>query len=276
MGEGMTTALARHSTVVELVAAFREAEATVRRTFAAIDEAEKRLNAAFLLDTEPMSHGIKIDASHSGAWDSFDEPDRCIDRMARRAWEIIIERLELRRMMSIKRYADLEKQLRDGPLPDVTEENVAAFAQQYLDALPEMLTEAVSEVYEWLRPGPYSKEYKTNSKYEIRSKVVLERCVQSAWIGEGFRVSDYACRRLVALENVFNSLDGKGQIAKSYKSELEMAIDASGASGGGETPLFRFRSFKNGNLHIEFLRLDLLKRFNQIAGGRRLKPEVAA
>ena len=43
-------------------------------------------------------------------------------------------------------------------------------------------------------------------------------------------------------------------------------------TGKGETPLFGFRVFRNGNLHIEFKRPDLLDRLNRIAGGARLRP----
>ena len=38
-----------------------------------------------------------------------------------------------------------------------------------------------------------------------------------------------------------------------------------------ETPYFKGRVFSNGNMHLEFKRRDLLKRLNQIAGGRRLR-----
>jgi len=57
---------------------------------------------------------------------------------------------------------------------------------------------------------------------------------------------------------------------------VETAIGQSGREGRGETPLFRFKAFRNQNVHLEFKRLDLLKRFNQIAGGRRLKPKACA
>lgn len=75
-------------------------------------------------------------------------------------------------------------------------------------------------------------------------------------------------QKLIALENVFNALDGKGQISKSWQSELDQAIDAMppGAKRG-ETSLFEFTCHKNKNLHLTFKRLDLLQRFNQMAAG---------
>lgn len=259
--------LARRSTVRELVAAFQAAEATVRASFAAIVEAEAALNAVFTMGDR---YGIRVEASRHSHGSAFDDADAAINRMARQAWETIVDRLELRRMMSIKRWEELRRQLEKGELPSITEENVNAFARGYAVALPDMIEEAVGEVFDWLRP--WNTDYKTNSKLEIGPKVILSYMVESAWLKPGFRANYNKTQRMVALENAFRALDGKGNIAPNYQSELQTAIEASGAEGRGETPLFRFRAFKNGNLHIEFRRLDLLKRFNQIAGGRRLKP----
>lgn len=75
------------------------------------------------------------------------------------------------------------------------------------------------------------------------------------------------------MENVFHALDGKGSISKSHRGLLVDAIEALEwrGDGRGETELFEFRCFRNGNLHLRFKRLDLLKRFNQRAGGKRLR-----
>lgn len=263
-------ALAHHSTVVELVAAFESAERDVRAAFASIVEAERRINAAFTLG----SH-IDIKVSAARHWgDDFDDADACIERMARSAWRVIVDRLELRRMMSIRRYADLEKAIKEGPLPSITEENVEAFVRQHVDGFESMFQQAVVEVFEWLRPC--RDTYKTNSKFEIGPKVVLERTVDCQWLSRpGFRVEYHQQQKLIALENVFNGLDGKGSVAKSHLSLLEGTICTS-PSGRGETDLFAFRAFKNGNLHLTFKRIDLLAKFNATAGGASLKPSSEA
>jgi hypothetical protein len=265
MNEGETD-LARRSTVRELVAAFQQAEATVRASFAAIVDAEKKLNAVFTMGEQ---FGIRIEASRHGHGTDFSDADGAVKRIARQAWAVIVDRLELRRMMSIKRWNELENQLDKGELPEITEENVNAFAKGYAIALPDMIGEAVEEVFNWLRP--WNTDYKTNSKYEVGEKVVLSWIVDRAFCKEGYRVNYNRSQNLVALENVFNALDGKGNIAKGYQSELQTAIEASGKEGRGETSLFSFRVFKNGNMHMTFKRADLLARFNQIAGGRRLR-----
>lgn len=265
-----STDLTRATTIRALVAAFQEAAQTVRVTFAAIAEAESKLNAVYTLGESHRD--IRIDASR-GRWaNNFADPDDTIERMKRAAWSVIVDRLELRRMMSIKRWNEMEHQLSKGELPAITDENVQAFARGALDSLPEMLTEAVTEVFEWLRP--WRSEYKTNSKLEIGRKVVLQYIVERAdlrWTWSP-RVNYRYTQNLTAMENVFSALDGKGQVSKVHYSALQNAINASAPSCRGETDYFRFRVFKNGNMHLEFKRLDLLDRFNKIAGGKRMRP----
>lgn len=267
----MSTDLARASTVRELVAAFREAEATVRTTFAAIVEAEKKLNAVFTLGAD---RDIRIDATHGHYSDRFGDPDDTISRMTRQAWVVIVDRLELRRMMSMARWTELDEQLRTGELPPISDESVAAFVRGAQEKLPEMIGAAVEEVFDWLRPE--RSEYKTNTELEIGPKVILRGIVEHAWMKPGFRVNHYRQQHLIALENVFSALDGRGNISKTHHSAIETAIGESGVEGRGETELFEFRACRNGNLHIAFRRLDLLDKLNRMAGGMRLRPAPAA
>ena len=273
------TDLARRSTVTQLVAAFREAENVVRVSFATIVAAEERLNHAFTLGGH---NSIRIDAARGSYHSDFSDPDDCVARMTRTAWRVIVERLELRRVMSIKRWTELDRELDKGTLPAITEENVYTFAKQYADSFGAMMRESVVEVFEWLRPGRHSAaaKYKTNSQLEIPKKVILPYIVERAdkrWRFDRFKVNYNRQQELTAMERVFSMLDGQGEILDTYKSALEMAINESFPNDGkGETTYFRFRVFENGNMHIEFKRLDLLKQFNQIAGGGRLRPSDAS
>jgi len=244
----------------------------VRAAFAAIVAAEERLNTSLGLVGEYATGRIRVDAS--GRYnDRFNMPDETIKKMAQGTWEHIVERLELRRFMSIKRWEELQKQLKDEKLPAITEENVNAFARGHLAQARGMLKEAVDEVFEWLRPRGNSRvgKLKTNTEMEVGERVILGYTVERAWSGKGLKVHYHRSQHVTALENVFNALDGQGEISKAYQSALETAIAAS-ADGTGETPLFTFRACKNGNLHLTFRRLDLLARFNQVAGGTRLRP----
>lgn len=269
--------LAKRHTVRELVAAFEAAEATTRRCFAELHEANVSLCAAF---SQGNIREIRIDASYRGTEDDFDDADRAVARMQRQAWEVIVDKLELRRMMSTSRFTELQKRLQEGPLPPITEEAVIGFAQHYANELPKMIEEAVREVYDWLRPWSEESrggQYKTNRGaifHEVGPRVVKTCMVERHFLGSGFRVRfGRSQQELVCLENVFRAFDGGGNIGREHYSVLERAINESGNAGVGETEYFGFRACKNGNLHLHFKRLDLLARFNQVAGGKRLGTE---
>ena len=74
---------------------------------------------------------------------------------------------------------------------------------------------------------------------------------------------------LTALDNVFSMIDGKGAV-KSYYGGLSDAITSS-PDGKGKTEYFSFKCFMNGNLHIEFMKPELVAKLNAVAGGARLR-----
>lgn len=264
-----STDLVNRATVRDLVLAFASAEQDIRAAFAAIVAAEKRVNAVFTLGGE-----CPIRVSACGSWyrDNFADPDEAVALMTRSAWRTIVERLELRRFMSIKAHEQMTKALDTDKLPAITEENVLRFAHDHLARARSYLQEAVQEVFEWLRPrkGTQTGDLKTNSELEVPEKVIIGYICERGWSG-GFRVNHYRQQNLVALENVFNGLAGNGTVCKGYRSLLETAIEAA-KDGEGETDLFRFRCCLNGNLHLWFKSAELLQRFNALAGGARLRP----
>lgn len=264
--------MARRSTVRELVLAFQRAETATRSAFAAIVTAENDVNVAF--GAKPGGHRqIWISASGNRHHCNFENVDDAIRIMRRQAWSAIVDRLELRRMMSMAAWKKHEQEAQDAePLP-ITEQTVNGFARFVFSRIHTMHEEAVTEVFDWLRPRDVSdRRYATNSLYEIGKRVVLERVVEVAWQrAGGYSVNYHYEQNLTALENVFTALDGNGMINEGHYSLLSAAIKAC-VGGVGETDYFRFRCFKKGTLHLEFKRTDLVAKLNAIAGGKTLRP----
>ncbi len=81
---------------------------------------------------------------------------------------------------------------------------------------------------------------------------------------------------MTAMDNVFHMLDGKG-IPPGYNGPLITAINQTGPEGKGQTDYFKFALYAgNGNMHLEFRRIDLVDQLNSVAGGgalRKPKPE---
>jgi hypothetical protein len=270
----MSEKLAHRFTVSEVVRVYNKAVERIRGGFAMIDQADTELNETFKMDG---SGGIYI-REHGGRTLGFDSRDceSALFQIRHEVWSCIIDRLEIRRMMSIKRWDEIQEQIKKRQLPEITEESVAQLVRGFEAHLMSgvMIEEAVQEVFEWLRPR--RSKYKTNSELEIPSRVILSWMVERCEYGRSsWRVS-YRCEQdLIALENVIRAIRGDGVTARASYSAISNVISAEGFDGVGETDLFRFRCCKNRNLHLEFKDRESLARFNAIAGGRRLRPAAA-
>ncbi len=271
----MTDTLARRLSVSEAVAIFETAEADLRKAFALLANVEKTLSDTF------SPHGdnqrwIYVRDRYSHRSMNFVEVDGALAELRRDVWQGLVNRLELRSMMSIRAWEKLEKQIKEEEPPPIDRETVAQMAEGFRQQMPDMLKEAVEEVFDWLRPR--NDRYKTNSQFEVPETVCLSGCVEQAFSG-GVRPSHYYEQNLTALENVFGALDGRGQTTKGHYSELSQAIrNATSAPVGwvGSTDLFSFKAFKNRSLHLKFLRPDLLAKLNALAGGMRLRGQEGA
>lgn len=270
-----------HSTVEELVGAYEQARDKIVLAYATLESAKEIFEASYLTRQGALGERFRLEASRYRHEEIDTDPEHALLCLRRSAWRVIVERLELRRVMSISAWEKLQKQINAGDGKDVPElslETVRGFVRQSARDLPRYLEESVREVYEWLRPRGHSvARYRTNKPFEIGAKLVIERAVESDWnnhyrvhIGYGYGASE--SQRMIALENVFHALDGRGQRAESHMSALEQAIRACPIGKGvGETELFAFRCYRNGTLHLRFKRLDLLKRLNEIAGGQNFR-----
>jgi hypothetical protein len=167
----------------------------------------------------------------------------------------------------------LDRQLQSGEgLPDIDEAQVLAMMEGTLCQVHTFIEEAVKEVFDYLRP-PHSA-YKTNTEFEVGKRVILTWAVERKYNG-GFQTNHHREQNIRGIDNVFHALDGNGTV-HTHRGPLIDAINQCGRDGKGETPYFKFKCFRNRNLHLEFKRLDLVAKLNQVAGGMRLKPQTAA
>jgi len=266
------TSLTVRMTVPEIVAEYEAAVAEMREACSLLARAEARINAALTNNSQQWREVRLIE--HHRSFDA-DRPDDAFERLRRNVWRQIVERTEVRRMLSTARTKELDTMLNDGDLPEVTLTAVQSLVGQFLTQLPELLTEAIQEVFNLLRP-PGSK-LKTNTELEIGERAIVP-CLEVGDLWIRHSVNEHRSAGLRTLENVFTALDGKGQISREYYSRLETEIGKLSRDGDsrGETEYFEFRCCRNGNLHLRFKRLDLLKRLNEVAGGKTLRPAEVA
>ncbi len=247
----------------EAVKIYQECEEDLRKAYALLVSVQERLSHTFGAESRYFS----VTTYNP----DFENPEGALKGIKRNAWAALVDRMGIKTVMSVARAKELEEQLDEkykGDLPDITFENVISTLKGMHDQIPVMAKEAVVEVFEFLRPP--RNRFKTNKPFEIGNRVIIPRIVHMGWQTYAVDYSDKPSLR--ALENVFSYLDGKGFADRTFQGVLVEAIEkTSPRNNEGRTEYFRFKTHQNGNLHIEFLRPDLVEELNRIAGGNRLK-----
>jgi len=265
-----TDIIPRH-TVQMLAESYRLAVQEIHEGYAKLAQAQSRLTQSF-----DATYGFDAMPKHEEYCSNPAEaPGAVCPRINRAAWRAVVDRMGVRQHLSIKRSQELDAQLegKGEALPDLNEANVFALFEKTLAEHDQCIDEAVREVFELLRP--HRSEYKTNSEFEVPARVILSGYVDNGYSShQPFHVSYNRDKELLAINNVFFSLDGR-HVDQPWHGELGAAIDAT-PNGRGETAYFRFKCHRNRNLHLEFKRLDLLAKLNTIAGGLRLRGAAPA
>lgn len=257
----LDTGLSKKKSTAEIVEAWERANAIMDAAYAELDRAKAILEDAF---------------GHEAYMNVLPQYNDSLERMReqnkKRAWRQIINLLEIRKVMSIKRLEELDQNLENGQMPEITADNILAISAGLVESAPEYAFEAIAEVFEFLRPGASERNhYKTNAKnarFELGKKVIIAGALE-VWSRSIYHVSHWKMDKIRAVDRVFHLIDGAGEL-KGYNGPLVDAIQTVNSStgiGDGETNYFHFRCYQNGNLHLEFKRLDLVSKLNAAAGG---------
>lgn len=252
-------------TATHMAREFFEASAELARLLQAVRVQTERLEAAFRTD---MYSRFSIDIEYSGRRRDLDNKGivETIKEMERRAWDVLVDKLGIKNVMSLAKRREFDEQLKNGQLPPICEQTIAAILMGLAGQVKDFARDAAREVFDLLRPRGRGAEYATNSAFRVGRRVILPYRVERRYGGAGYHVPYDRQQELTAIDGVFHLLDGRG-VMRENKGPLIEAIGASDASGKGETEYFKFKCFKNRNLHLEFRRLDLVKQLNGLAVG---------
>ena len=205
-------------------------------------------------------------------------PDECLE-IERCAWRTFIDDLHLREVLSIKARGELDNQLNENrrgygntaPLPPFTEANVYGFFEQTCANIPNLIKEALQEVFKWLTPSQRWTGCKTSDEFKINKKVVVCRVARNRY-DHGMEV-DYDRRAEVdALGNALSMLDGKGVRKTKTEKEEDRKLAGSYTDAWNfdwaedriyEDAYLTAKPFQNGKVHITFKRDDLVAQINQ-------------
>lgn len=274
--EGQARAVA-----AEMAENYAHCTAAMRRAFDIVGMATMKLHEGFAradnLNETYNRFGLRVEYGSNRGYalrppgemegDGKDPYEGLFREMKVNAWQMLIEHTGVRSLMSLSKRKTFDEQVSKGDLPEITAENVLGVVLGLVADAGQMATEAAKEVFEYLRPPSYyGRQYVVNNHFRVGRRVVLSFIVRQGYKG-CYEINYQREPHITALDSVFHVLDGRGPLKERWGPLANAIRLATASSNKGETDFFRFRCFKNGNLHLEFKRLDLVKQLNGLAAG---------
>lgn len=183
------------------------------------------------------------------------------------AWQYLMSQSGLRSLMDAEARKKWDEAVSKGDVPEFTEPNVRSTFGMLHDARGEMFERGVITCFKGL-----SWDYKTNLPQKFGKRIVMRfirgQVTPGRYGGGGTslgHVNYTSCDKLDDMERVLSVLDGKPEpdsARRGWYSRLvgcDKTTDPDAASD-----YISVRSFRNGNGHATFKRLDLVDRMNQI------------
>lgn len=193
-------------------------------------------------------------------WDCIPkvDPEDFRKQLDRHLWSHTFTQIGLHQYMDARAKEELEKELEKNA-PDFTMDNVKETLLTAAQDADKMFARGIVNVFHGL-----SKDHKTNrnSPFKINPKAILKYFTSPRFSG-GLQINYWNNRqeKINDIDRVFKTLDGK----KHHPRELECLINEAWKSINiYEDNYYKIKGFKNGNMHIEFKRQDLLDKANVI------------
>lgn len=182
------------------------------------------------------------------------------------AWQHLMHESGLRSLMDAAAREKWDRSISEGDFPELTKPNIESTFGMLYEARGDMFERGVIACFKSL-----SWHYKTNLPQKFGKRIVIRHLRGSItpgqWGGGGTSLGHpnyQRCDSLDDLERVLTVLDGKPEPdhRRGWYSRLI------GSDKTTEPPIqsdyLSVRSFRNGNAHVTFRRLDLVERMNKI------------
>lgn len=170
-------------------------------------------------------------------------------------WRRAFDLTGFKQLMDAQAVAEFEKSL-SPTAPEFTEANIrATFIDLRINAAS-MFRRGVFNIFRYL-----SDDYLTNASepFRIGRKVIMSWMIRPSY-RRGLAIQYNGADKLNDLDRVFQTLDDKTFQPRALESAMNAAFEQGQVF---ESDYYRARAFKNGNLHLEFKRLDLLDKVNE-------------
>ncbi len=273
MKNEIDTDIIPHQTISSIVENVQRAIADAQQGIRLLRDARTRLRQALGHESGGYYADLFKDRlSNYALDDDSDLPEESEKLITRNAWQYIIDQTGLSKFMTDRRRKEIDEQIEKGQLPPLTVENIVGTLQSLSQKVNGLLEESIREVFDWLRP--VNDNYgvgrlKTNKRFKVGPKVIVGWAVEYGY-GQRYRFQYRSEQRFTSLANAFSLLDGKG--VQKYPEDFVTRCKAAMVQNAEayEDQYFKCKFYGNGNMHIQFKRLDLLDRLNKIGGGEGL------
>lgn len=185
--------------------------------------------------------------------------DRVRQELDSRMWQRAMDLTGFKQIMDSEEVEKFENSLCPAP-PEFIQDNIrATFIELQLRA-ETMFRRGVFNVFRHL-----SDAYRTNAAepFRIGANVIMRSMVRPS-MSRGLCINDamnnYACDKINDIDRVVKTLDNKRFDPRTLESDMNLAFRDRAVF---EDDYYRAKAFKNGNLHLEFKRLDLLDKVNE-------------
>jgi len=272
MQNTIDTDIIPRQTVTAIVENVDLAKKEVAEAFKLLISAQSRLNHALggggIEDGSYYHHLFDRDIND---YDLPGHADQSEKRITKNSWKYILDQTGLNQYMTEKRKTELYQQIEDGTLPPLTVENIQGTLMGLAGKMNGLMEESIREVFDWLRPG---HDYgvgalKTNKRFTVGERAIVGWSVENSFRG-GYRFQYRNEPKFISLGNVFSLLDGKGVLQNPHDLVTRCKVAMIAGESSFEDDYFHLKFFSNGNVHIRFKRIDLLKDLNRIGGGAGL------
>lgn len=165
------------------------------------------------------------------------------------AWSYLMSESGMLTFMSADAKVRWSKALRAREAPELTLDNIRSTFERLRESRPALFAEGVVEAYRAL-----SWDYKTNNPRMFGKRLILA----------GYDTLDRKCARVDDLRRVMSLAAGEPE--PDHRAGVQAAMGWTGRSAKSEFEdgLLRAKAFKNGNVHVEFKRPDLVEALNRI------------
>lgn len=185
----------------------------------------------------------------------------------KRIWDAVVEQTDMKSFINAKKRRELSDQIEKDELPEITLENIYGMINTFASQVNDLFEETVWSVYETMNPR--WKHYKTNSDC-----IGKRRIISGALDGYG-HINYHKEPHINDIDSVFHLLDGKGT-AKTRPGSTKLTDAFRYAlckkEHAFETEYFKCKWYGGAcTLHLEFKRMDLVDKFNEIVSERMLK-----